>query len=324
MPFAPEFEMATLDAVAGEITRASKHALLLGTPCPNCTTPLKGPFCFACGQEGEKYDRSIGHLVGEAFEGLTHLDGRVWNTLPKLAVRPGGLTRAYLDGHRASQIPPFRIFLVALLLVFFAGGLNLQATNQHLKVRASDLHLSTKADLSAQDKADLAETAGKLSKAALGEPVATPGDRASAAGNQGWWQEQQHRIQKDPEVFLRILEEWGHRFAILMLPIAALILSVLLAFKKNTYVFDHLIFSMHSLSAQGFLLTTCFLGGIGSGWTWQLLWLSPVHLFLHMRGTYGTSVFGTLIRMFLLFIASSIAVAVLLLLLLFVGVATMR
>lgn len=322
MPFAPELEVATIEAVAGEVARASKHSLPIGTPCPNCATPVQGPWCHICGQRAEKYDRSIGHLIGEAFEGLTHVDGRIWNTLPKLFLRPGRLTRSYIDGHRAAQIPPFRIFLVALLLVFFAGGWNFKATNQHFNVKTADaIDLNNPSlGMDAKDKADLAEAMSNINKAATGQAVPKHGDPAS----QGWWQERKHSIKNDPEAFLRIVEEWGHRFAILMLPISALILSVLFAFKKDTYVFDHLIFSMHSLSAQGFLLTACFLGGMGAGWVWNLLWLSPMHLFVHMRGTYRTSVFGTLARMFLLFMASSIAVAVLTLLLLIVGVATTR
>src|SRR5262249_44406143 len=114
------------------------------------------------------------------------------------------------------------------------------------------------------------------------------------------------------------------RFAVLMLPLAALLLSALFVFKRGVYVFDHLIFSMHSLSFQGLLVTVCFLGALGASWAWQFLWLSPVHLFIHMRGTYGVSVVGTLPRMFLLFIGSSIAVAFLLAALVVVGVATMH
>jgi hypothetical protein len=105
------------DTVAAEVAHGAAHSLPVGTPCPNCATPLQGGWCHACGQKAEKYDRSIWHLIAEAFEGLTHLDGRVWQTLPRLILKPGQLTRDYLDGHRAVQIPPFRMFLVVLLLV---------------------------------------------------------------------------------------------------------------------------------------------------------------------------------------------------------------
>jgi hypothetical protein len=123
----------------------------------------------------------------------------------------------------------------------------------------------------------------------------------------------------------RAVEEWSHQFAILMLPIAALLLSVLFVFKKQVYVFDHLIFSMHSLSFVGLLFTTAFLAGIWiGGWAWSLLLLAPLHLYAHMRGTYGTSWYGTLIRMFLLWCGSVTGFALLMVGLLFVGLATLR
>ena len=115
-------EAVTADTIATEARRAAKHSLPIGTPCANCQTTLAGPWCYACGQRGEEYHRSIWKLAWEALEGLVDVDGRIWQTLPRLVLRPGKLTREYLDGHRAVQVPPFRIFLIALLIVFFAGS----------------------------------------------------------------------------------------------------------------------------------------------------------------------------------------------------------
>jgi hypothetical protein len=118
--------------------------------------------------------------------------------------------------------------------------------------------------------------------------------------------------------------EWANRLAVLALPIAALLLSVLFLFKKNVYVFDHLIFSMHSLSFQGLLLSAMFVGGIWMEQAWWGLWLCPVHLFFHMRGTYRSHILTTLIRMFVLFIGSSIAFGFLVAGLFILGLATVQ
>ena len=115
-----ELETAVIASLAG---RRAAHAGPIGGPCANCATPLHGPWCHACGQLGEDFHRSTLRLCAEAIEGLFHLDGRLWRTLPDLMLRPGRLTRAYLDGHRAPQIPPLRLFLVALLGIFLVGGL---------------------------------------------------------------------------------------------------------------------------------------------------------------------------------------------------------
>jgi hypothetical protein len=319
---APELDAATADAIVGEFGRASKHSLPVGTPCPNCATPLQGPWCHACGQKGEAYSRSIWRLTAEAFEGMTHFDGRFWQTLPRLVLKPGQLTRDYLDGHRAAQIPPFRLFLVVLLLVFFAGGLSLGSGHDQFKLKSiNDPKVQAQLHWSADDKADFAEAMDNIKTAAV-DPK-NPKIHTVFGPNE-FWSERAKKAMANPEMLVLAMEQWGHRFAVLMLPLAALLLSLLFVFKRGVYVFDHLIFSMHSLSFQGLLVTICFLAGLGIGWIWQLLWLAPVHLFVHMRGTYRTSVVGTLLRMFLLFLGSSVAVAVLLAALVVVGVATMH
>jgi hypothetical protein len=66
--------------------------------------------------------RSVVHLAAEAVEGFTHFDGRFWRTLRRLLVNPGKLTRDYIEGRRASEIPPLRLFFVVLLIVFFVGS----------------------------------------------------------------------------------------------------------------------------------------------------------------------------------------------------------
>jgi len=284
--------------------RAPKHGLPVGAPCPNCGAALAGPWCYACGQKGEEFHRSIWHLFIESFESLTHFDGRFWNTAPALIARPGKLTRDYLDGHRAAQIPPFRLFLVVLLFVFFAGSLNFQ--NNHVNIRFAPAETFIARDPS--DRAQFKEAF----------------DALRAKPNAGWLVERSEAAIKDPKALLTAMEHWSHQFAILLLPIAALLLSLLFVFKRSVYVFDHLIFSMHSLSFQGLLLTGVFLGGLAVPWASWFLVLAPAHLFIHMREAYRISVIGTLIRMFLLFTLSTAAFVLLMTGLVFVGLATVH
>jgi Protein of unknown function (DUF3667) len=291
-------EAVTEDTIAHELTRASKHSLPIGAPCPNCHTALAGPWCYACGQRGEEFHRSILRLAWEAVEGLTDLDGRLWQTLPRLIVKPGQLTRDYLDGHRAAQIPPFRLFLIVLVLVFFTGALNFQANHVNFKVPANSFMMN-----GSGDQADFKKATDAMNTTANGRWLVKHGQAAL----------------KDPDAYMRSLADWAHQFAILMLPIAALMLSLLFVFKRGVYVFDHLIFSMHSLAFQGLLISGVFLGGMAVDWAGVLLWLAPVHLFIHMRRTYWISTLGTLVRMFLLFNLSAVAFVFLMLGLAFAG-----
>jgi len=304
-------------------------------PCANCGTPMLGPWCYACGQSGEDLHRSIVKLLVEVFEGVFHFDGRVWRTLPDLFRRPAHLTRSYLDGHRAPQIPPLRLFLVVLLAVFLAASIgsrgvtvNTTTTDDHGKVLAEKIkHIDNLSDLSPEEQADVRDA---LSKANVSVGVADAKAKLSIGSGKSreaavsWWKVRLTKTLEDPERFKLVLEQWSERFAFLTLPLATGLLSLLFVFHRQFYIFDHTIFSLHSLSATGLLLAlTLLLSKVTNGYSQALLLVAPLHLFFHMRGVYSTSVIGTLLRMALLFMGSVIGGGLIFLGLLFVGLSSM-
>jgi hypothetical protein len=86
--------------------------------CLNCGTALGGQYCGSCGQRAASRLISIWELLRDAFGDLLELDSRLWRTLIPLLIRPGKLTRDYLEGRRARYMPPFRMYLV-MSIVFF-------------------------------------------------------------------------------------------------------------------------------------------------------------------------------------------------------------
>ena len=86
--------------------------------CLNCGTPLRGQYCGNCGQRARSRLISLWELLQDAFGDLFELDSRLWRTLIPLLIRPGKLTRDYLEGRRARYMPPFRMYLV-LSVIFF-------------------------------------------------------------------------------------------------------------------------------------------------------------------------------------------------------------
>ena len=88
------------------------------TDCLNCGTELRGQYCGKCGQRASNRLISIWELLRDAFGDLLEIDSRLWRTLIPLLIRPGQLTRDYLEGRRARYMPPFRMYLV-LSVVFF-------------------------------------------------------------------------------------------------------------------------------------------------------------------------------------------------------------
>jgi hypothetical protein len=298
-----------------------RHLAAIGTPCSNCETVLQGPYCYNCGQLAEGFERSIWHLGVEAFESFFHFDGRLFQTVPKLALQPGRLTRDYLDGKRAYQIPPLRMFLIVILVLFFAAGVNMGATGKQA------VNFNSTPQTAAQQKAaDVARAKALQSLKSAGVVVKTlPASKVASSLDDsninfgvdddkhppkgGAWLRDHLKLLKDHQAeFTMLLEERAHWVAIGMLPLAALILGLLFIFQRRFYLFDHLIFTMHSLSFQGLLMSTIFLlDAANFGLGGLLILASPVHLFVHMRGTYKSSIFGTLLRMALLWVFSVIA-----------------
>ena len=269
-----------------------KHALPPGTPCYNCATPLIGQWCHVCGQAPHDFHRSAWALAAEAFESFFHADGRLWRTLWRLVRNPARLTRDYLAGKRAPQIPPLRLFLVVLLIVFLIGS---------WATRGVSLVQMGKPSAALQTEMD-------ASPVELGLP---PAMNAAATH---WLRGHLSLALAKPDDLVSAMRDRAENFAFLMLPISALLLAMIFVLRRGFVLFDHLIFSMHSLSFQGLLISLAVLAG--QGW---LLWAAPVHLFAHMRGVYGTGIVGTLTRMSVLFVLTTVAFSLLLVALIVAG-----
>jgi hypothetical protein len=268
-----------------------------------------GAWCYRCGQLGEDFHRSTLKLLFEAVEGLLHFDGRVWRTLPDLFLHPARLTRRYLDGHRAPQVPPLRLFLVVLLVFFFVGSIG--DHGGPIVVMDKQGHVLSQNKLTPEQK-------DKVGKAISHVQVQFGSKPDPAAGD--WLKDRLMKAIDDPERFKLVLEQWSERFAFLTLPLAAILMSLLFVFQRRFYLFDHIIFSLHSLSALGLLLALAIgLSKPTGGLSFLALTAAPVHLFFHMRGVYGVSVLGTAARMFLLFLGTCFGLGLIVVGLLWVG-----
>jgi hypothetical protein len=114
-------EFGTAVGVSSRVLREDNPqelATIENPDCLNCGTRLKGQYCGVCGQRARNRLISLWELVSDAFGDLLEIDSRVWRTLIPLLVRPGHLTRDYLEGRRVRYMPPFRTYLV-LSVIFF-------------------------------------------------------------------------------------------------------------------------------------------------------------------------------------------------------------
>lgn len=266
---------------------AGGHADGGGGPCANCGTVPVGPWCHACGQQGGPAHGSIRHLAAELAEAMTHADSRLWRTLRRLLRDPARLSGDYLAGRRAAQIPPLRLFLVMLFVVFSFGSFHAG----HVDLRVGN-------------------GGGRQTLDRQLDGLHVPGSLAATL----WLRRHVARSVERPDEVLSVMQEWAERFTLLMLPVAAVLLWILYLPLGRFTLYDHMIVSMHSLCFACLALATFFvlrpaIGGIADG----LLLLPPVHLFAHLRGTYGGGVVATLLRMAVLGIVSVVAAAMLLL-----------
>ena len=239
--------------------------------CLNCAASLHGPFCHACGQEGGPTHRSLLAIAGEFAEALTHGDGRLLRTLRLLAFRPGRLTRDYLDGRRAADIPPIRVFFWSLFLLFLVGSLTGVVDLGHIDgTHAADAKIRT-------------ITVGH-------HPLL-----------ERWLRVHLGHAINDPEGVVREIGPWVERATLLMLPIAALTSKLLfLGRRAPVALFDHVIFAMHSLSFAMLLLAAVIVAKLWWSEAALLLLLFPVHAFRHLRGAFGGGRLATATRVFLL------------------------
>ncbi len=351
-----ELELFGLDGWRGWFRRNKGHAFVPapGQKCLNCDTELKGEYCYHCGQDADTHHRTIVHLILEVFEGLFHLDGRLWTTLPPLFFRPGKLARDLMEGRMARHIPPFRIFLVALLIFMLVAehvteeqrlhppaGPVAAASNVSPVMMDVSTDASASASVSDSDDGNLGEMlgnhAGELQSAkttttidkATGRKMvvhqvnlfAMTDDDARLLGGlvaksnlkPQWLKDDLVRALSNKEKFFAAVFTWGHRLALLLLPIVGMSLGLLYLRKRKDgrrfYLYDHLLVAMNLLS---FIFLTAALGlalpepakpawqGISALWT---LW----NFFSTLRGAYGSSILGAIVKSLILWIMTGLA-----------------
>lgn len=86
--------------------------------CLNCSTELKGPFCYYCGQPDRNFMRFFPALLRDLMEDLLDLDSRFMRTIKPLLFKPGKLTRDYMQGRRFRYAPPMRLYIFSSIIFF--------------------------------------------------------------------------------------------------------------------------------------------------------------------------------------------------------------
>lgn len=292
--------------------------------CLNCGATLHGSFCSDCGQSSDDHKRPILHLLREGMEGLVHLDGRLIRTLPLLFFRPGQLARDHMDGRRMRHVPPFRLFLVSLFLFMLSMEVAVHGMphGHGMTITVHEGPVTRVVEATPSQMADILSGEKTPEQIANGAGGASSGaDRGTQAGPIGhfwsdprsWIRGRLQRALTNPEYFELLVFTWAHRLAILLLPIFAIELMLLYAWRRQFYAYDHLMVSMHFLAFVFLVTGLAWLapGPLrGAAIFGAAVWV-PVNLFGLLRGAYGSGFAGALTRTIGLWLSTQIVFLVL-------------
>ena len=325
-------DLVTGGLVAGAIERESRtrasgethHAI-----CLNCGTALLGAFCHRCGQP-EHIHRSLSAVWHDLAHGVLHLEGKVWNTLPLLAWRPGDLTRRFIHGERARFVSPVALFLFSVFLMFALFS----ASGLHLGVEEGQAASAERAQKVASFERDLARMDANISRAraqgqdttelererraaqAIGGLVVRPALGANAAriGIETGIPPIDRAIEKansNPNLLLYKIQSNAYKFSWLLIPISTPLLWLLFAWRREYHVYDHAVFVTYSLAFMSLLaIALIALSWTPIGGDWLVLAavvVPPLHMYRQMRGAYRLRRRNAIARTLLLIFFAQIA-----------------
>lgn len=121
------------------------------------------------------------------------------------------------------------------------------------------------------------------------------------------------RAASNPDLLLYKLKNTAYKFSFLLVPISLPFLWLMFFWRRGIAVYDHAVFTLYSLSFMSLLLIAAALlsaAHLPSGLLGWLVFVPPIHMFLHLRGTYGLSTRATLWRTFALMIVAAFVLAV--------------
>ncbi|QIQ87822.1 DUF3667 domain-containing protein [Erythrobacter sp.] len=304
--------------------------------CANCGTVFTGNYCPNCGQKAHLH-RTLTAIGHDLVHGVLHIDGKLSRTLPLLAFKPGRLTRRYIEGERASFVSPMSMFLFSVFAMFavfqmvglstptnldFGGTAERIRTDSEAqveKMRAEIASLDENDPLRAHRQREVEVIESFLGdkpseSAAETEAAAGTGDaqgeidlrnlRMNVTGIEEFDQGLVKKWRENPGLMLYKLQANGYKFSWLLIPLSIPFVWLMFAWRRRFKAYDHAIFVTYSLAFMSLLFITLSLlnaAGLSLGWTFGLFAIAaPLHLYKHLRYSYGLSRFSTLWRFFAL------------------------
>jgi hypothetical protein len=299
---------------------------LAGSPaCLNCGTPLKGPFCYYCGQPDRNFMRFFPVLLRELMSDILEFDSRFMRTMKPLLFKPGRLTRDYLEGRRYRYTPPLRLYLFSSIVFFIVAAL---LSSNAVRESIGDFSASSEQLTEQQAEAGEEEEESRprwfnIDGIQFNDQ---PWDAESNPVDLPWvpqriddWINAElkdsptkaEEINRDPDVIIDQVFDILPATVFVLLPIVALLFKFWYLFARRYYI-EHLIFALHNHSFLFVALLLILLSVIGMDWAevnsaatfgrmlnWFLIavavWI-PLYLFISLRTVYRQNWFLTFFK----------------------------
>jgi len=131
-------------------------------------------------------------------------------------------------------------------------------------------------------------------------------------------------LNDNPKLLLYKLKTAGYKYSWALIPLSVPFMWVLFFWRRDIHLYDHALFVTYSLCFMmlfAILLSISSTAGLTAAiWGPALVFVPPLHLYKQLRGAYGLSRFGAVLRLFILSILISIVLGLFSILLLMLGV----
>ena len=109
--------------------KSAKPSLI--SDCLNCGQPLStaDKFCSYCGQKNIQ-KLSFSSFIDQIISGFFSYDSRFWKTFIPLLIKPGILSKNFIEGKRARYVNPFQMYLHVSIIFFIIIGWNNNTTSE--------------------------------------------------------------------------------------------------------------------------------------------------------------------------------------------------
>jgi hypothetical protein len=300
--------------------------------CINCQATLAGPFCHACGQKRTHLHKPFWELMEDFLHSVVHFDGRLWQTLRALFLKPGQMTLDWIEGRQMRHVPPIRLFIFTTLfliislavsdvaLVRIDGHLASTLTSKEAQQAFKDGFqigdcqdgksdedcIKGKGNLNFEGNLGATpfelKQKNKTSIKAIEGNMAEQVDDARAKKLARLFQDYLNSAASDPSVINKAITGSITTFVLLATPIMALLLK-LFYIRRKKYLAEHVFFALHVHTFFFASLLVCIVlvwvsrGTLG-GWAMAgVLWMAySLYFLLALKRAYGQGWIKTVLK----------------------------